>query len=109
MNLPEGSHFAYIIPHEAYYRDVVANSQPSIYIMAAANEGGVMWEFDVEEHRFGGKTVLFLRMFDESWVAFIQIPEFFTMLREQRPTSLVKLRVLLNELGAKDNTQRQRR
>lgn len=105
MNLPDDCELTYVVPAEAWYRDVVVRDQPSVSIVAAARGGGCAWEFDVEEHDLNGPS-LRLRMFDDSWDAFDQVPEFFAALREQYPRTLTGLRQLLDGIGARDATER---
>ncbi len=110
MNLPDGCELVYIVPGEAWYRNSVKDELPSVQVVAHYRYGGCDWEFDVQEgylYSDGGPSLL-LRMFDDAWGAFDQIPEFFTALQTQQPHTLTELRRLLDSIGARDVTQRER-
>lgn len=107
QRLPEGTRLAYIISHEAWYArypDIVRN--PDINIMAAHKDGGVAWEFTVEEIELGGRPVIRVKVFDDAFAAFTQIPEFFTRLATGATTTLDDVRELLDCMGAADETKR---
>lgn len=117
MNLPEGTHLAYDVRHEAWYwittntiREA-AGQRHGIVVMASANGagGGVAWEFSIEDHADlqPPHPTLRLLMFDDSWAAFTQMPEFFGGLTELGPNvPLTQVRELLDQLGAIDETAR---
>ncbi len=109
MNIPEDCVFAYTVSGEAWYSDAADRGEPNPYLMvqAAAREGGVAWEFKVTEHRFNDKSqATRVEMFDDSYIAWTEIPEFFSALIEGRPETLGEVRAILNGLGAQDITQR---
>lgn len=103
-SLPEDCFFAYVVSHEAWYASVVKGRQ--IWIQAASREGGVAWEFAVEEEDLGGQPHVRVEIFDDAFAAFAQIPEFFAALAERKPDDLLKVADLLDEVGAKDTTER---
>lgn len=114
MNLPEGTHLAYIVVHEAWYsmppNDVRIDKRPTLTVCASAEGqgGGVAWEFELV-HQLGKVDALQLKMFSDSWDALKQIPEFFEGLtRIGRTANIANVRALLDELGAVDETQRER-
>jgi len=111
MNLPEGTHLAYIASHEAWYAVPAQVAHPQLFVMASAegSGGGVGWEFTVEEYELSGRPVVRVRMFFDSFAAYAQMPEFFAALAEQgESTTLASVRALLDSLGAVDETARRR-
>jgi hypothetical protein len=104
MNLPDDTHLAYIVSHEAwYYR---GDGKPSLSVSASANGGGVAWEFEIEEMELGGKPVTRVKVFDDAYAAFAQVPELFAALADGAGTTLTACRGLLDMLGAADETGR---
>lgn len=111
MNLPADYHLSYTLPHEAWYWPFVRElhkDRREVWICAAASSGGVAWEFGVQERNLGqSRPALFLRMFDDAWVAFEQVPEFFGGLTDiGEGGSLDAVLALLTQLGAVDETTR---
>ena len=108
MMLSEGVHLAYTIFHEAWYADVPPGvACPSIGVAAVAEEGGGggSWSFVVEEADFDPHPVS-VRLFDDAFVAFAQVPEFFAELASGRVKDLQAVRKLLDSMGAVDETER---
>jgi hypothetical protein len=109
MNLPEGAHLAYVASHEAWYARANRIDHPELNIVAAAEGGGCHWEFTAEEYELGGRSVVRVRMFFDSFAAYDQMPEFFQALAQQgESASLARIRGVLDALGAVDETQRER-
>jgi hypothetical protein len=108
MNLPEDCELTYIVCHEDHLHTLTQRDKPAIYVAAVHQEGDHVWEFDVEEHNSPFEQHLQLQIFDDSWDAFEQIPEFFTALRTACPCTLIELRKVLDGLGARDATPRTR-
>jgi hypothetical protein len=109
MNLPDDCRLTYIITHETWYWPITPRRQRrGIGIHATSSGGGVAWEFYVEERDLGHRIpALELRMFDDAWMAFDQIPEFFAGLREVAEGGrLSDVREFLDRLGAVDETAR---
>lgn len=108
VNLPEGTHLAYVVNHEAWYAEhIPLNDPPTIMVQASAQGGGVSWEFSVEDGtKRIGKPSLLLTMWDDSWGALPQIPELFAALAAGHAATLGDLRELLDSLGAVDETSR---
>lgn len=110
MNLPDDTHLAYIVSHEAYYWNAAKTpgEKPHLNVQASArgNGGGVAWEFDVSEHFLGNEYCTRIEMFDDAYAAFAEIPEFFVLMRERRPGTLREVRGILDGLGAADETKR---
>lgn len=108
MQLPDDTHLAYVVTHEAWYSKVpgAIGGEPSVGISASAAGGGVAWEFAVEAVDLGSPS-LRLKMFWDSFDAFAQIPDFFAGLRQIGNGTLADVRALLDRLGAVDETQRQ--
>jgi len=101
--LPEGTHLAYVVAHEAWYRKVV--DQPAIQVAAAA-DGGQAWGFTVDEYSFGA---IHVGVFEDAFAAFAQIPEFFAALASEGAATLDDVRRILDAMGAADETDRTRR
>jgi hypothetical protein len=108
MDLPEHTHLAYVASHEAWYAHANQISHPQLSIMASHKGGGVAWEFSAEEYELGGRQVVRVRMFFDSFAAYAQMPEFFAALAEQGETAtLDSVRAALDALGALDETERE--
>jgi hypothetical protein len=110
MNLPEDTHLAYTVWHEAWYADAsrIPGELPHLMVSASAkgSGGGVAWEFQVDEEELGREMVTRVKMFDDAYPALTQMPEFFAALAEQQPATLAEVRAILNGLGAVDETER---
>jgi len=111
MNLPEGTHLAYTVWHEAWYAQAVeqAHERPNLMVAASAkgNGGGVAWEFQVSQYELGGKAVTRVLMFDDAYAALVQVPEFFAALAEYQPPTLDDVQEILHQFGAVDETERE--
>lgn len=111
-SLPEDTHLAYIVSHEAWYaKGAGIGDRREINISASAegSGGGVAWEFSVEEVDLGQSRpvpALRVKVFDDAFAAFAQIPEFFATLAAQAPASLRDVTALLDYMGAVDETKR---
>lgn len=110
MNLPADTHLAYIVWQEAWYSQPgsgVPYEKPYLMVMASAKGtgGGVAWEFPIEEDDLGGPVTRVL-MFDDAYDAFVQMPEFFAALVEEKPKTLDAVRTILDRFGAVDETDR---
>lgn len=110
MNLPKDTHLAYTVWTEAWWYDAsrTPGDHPQLMISASAkgSGGGVAWEFPIESYELGGEMVTRLKMFNYSYQAMAQVPEFFAALMEQRPGTLDQVRAILDALGAVDETER---
>lgn len=106
MQLPEDCRLAYVVGAEAWYARSDPSSRPYVSVMAAADGGGAAWEFQVEERDDVRPGTVQVQAFDDAFDAFVQVPEFFAALAEQQPSSLAAVVAILNELGARDDTQR---
>jgi len=106
--LPEDTHLAYVISHEAWYWSALPGRQPEVGVMASAKGtgGGVAWEFYIVEYDFSGSNPIKLGMFNEAFAAFEQIPEFFSALVAEKISSLEEVVALLRRIGAVDETDR---
>jgi hypothetical protein len=109
MKLPNDCTLTYIVGYEAWYADANRLNCPRPYlgVHATSHGGGVAWEFEVQEYDLDGPTVR-LNMFADSFDAFTQVSEFFTMLTLQKPSTLADVRSILHYLGAEDRTERVR-
>ena len=108
MNLPENTHLAYIVWHEAWYHDAthIPGEHPHLMVSASAGGGGCAWEFQIDGYELGGHEVTRVKMFDDAYAALAQMPEFFAALAERQPGTLKQVRAFLDALGAKDETPR---
>lgn len=105
MNLSDNCELAYIVGREAWYHDTDPGREPYVRVGADHSEGGCEWEFMVTEHPFNGGCIR-VEMFSDAFAAMVQVPEFFRGLVERKPTSLEALRLLLDDIGARDTTER---
>jgi len=107
--LPDDTHLAYVVSHEAWYGESHIVRRPQIIIAASAegSGGGVRWEFTVEEVDLAsdGKPIR-VRVFDDAFAAFSEIPEFFAALHGEGVSTLDHVRTVLDSLGAVDETAR---
>jgi len=110
LNLPSDCHLAYIVWQEAWYSQASAslNEHPHLMVSASArgSGGGVAWEFQIDGYELGGSPVTRVKMFEDSYAALTDIPEFFAALAEERPVTLDQVRAILDSLGAVDETER---
>lgn len=110
MNLPDDTHLAYIVSHEAYYWNAskLPGDNPHLNVSASAkgSGGGAAWEFEIEEMELGGKPVTRLKIFEDGYAAFAQVPELFAALADGGGPTLAAARNLLDMLGAVDETER---
>ena len=105
--LPEDTHLAYVVTHEAWYANALPDRCPEINVMAAAEGGGVAWEFTVEEVDLGSSgPAIRVKVFDDAFAAFAQIPQFFAVLASEGVASLRDVRATLDGMGAADETER---
>jgi hypothetical protein len=103
--LPEDTHLTYVVSHEAWYAKQV--DRPQINVMASADGGGCAWEFTVEEVDLGSHgPAIRVKVFDDAFAAFTQIPEFFDDLAADEIGTLDSVRALLDGMGAVDETKR---
>ncbi len=106
MNLPANCHLAYVVAKEAWYAHVTPDP-PTIWISVNHSGGGSPWEFSVFEVEGIGVK---LGIFDDAWPAFNDLPEFFQALATKgKGTTLDDVRQILDNLGAVDSTERERR
>lgn len=105
MKLSENCELAYTVGREAWYHATDPERKPYIRVGADHREGGCEWEFMVTEYPYNGGCIR-MEMFDETFVAMVQVPEFFRGLTERNVGSLVQLRALLDDIGARDTTER---
>lgn len=110
--LPEDTHLAYVVSHEAWYAQtpgVIDHPEINISASAEGNGGGVAWEFTVEEVDLGSHgPAIRAKVFDDAFAAYTQLPEFFARLAGGI-TTLKQVQALLDDLGAVDETDRSRR
>ena len=106
MNVDPDYRYTYDVPAEAWYGHTIAGA-PRIGVHRSHVDGGVAWEFSIEEHDLNGPTLL-LRTFGDAWDAFGDVPELFEALRTEQPDTLTELRALLGGLGFEDITKRTR-
>ena len=82
--------------------------QPEIYVSATRAGGGCAWGFPVREYDLGGgRRGIRAEIFDDAFVAFTQIPEFFEDLADDEVCTLEAVQALLDRTGALDETRRE--
>ena len=102
MNLPEGTHLAYYDYRATWY----PSRERAVGISAGGNEGSA-WGFTVAEVDLGEHgTAIQVRIFENAFAAFAQVPEFFRQLALTPGLTLDGVIFLLAELGAADETAR---
>lgn len=107
MALPEDTHLAYTVTHEAWYARSLPDDRREINITASAPGGGVAWEFTVEEVDLGSHgPAIRVKVFDDAFAAFAQIPQFFANLAGGKVKTLDEVRDVLRLMGAVDETER---
>jgi hypothetical protein len=111
MQLAEGGHLAYIVMHEAWYASspgIVDHPEISVSASFTGNGGGSAWSFGIEEVELGLRIgpAIRVKVFDDAFPAFVQIPEFFAALASGQVTMLRDVRSVLDRMGAVDETER---
>lgn len=115
--LPANTRLEYYVWTETWWYQLLDaggrrnDEPPHIGIAAQYPGGGVAWHFRVEQHTFTENSrpgqALRLCLFDDSWMALVQIPELFAALgSDDRPADLPSLARLLDSLGILDTTPR---
>lgn len=107
----ESSRLAYTVMHERFPTQY---DHPEINVCrqavtATGNDDGVHWEFTVRWHPVGGDIAPRIEMFDDSWQAFLEVPQLFVALGENADTrvpprpgdslTVERLTTLLDRLG----------
>jgi hypothetical protein len=107
MNLSPDCTLGYIVGHEAWYW--MPDRGRKRYIRVGSDHDGCDWEFMIEEYVFSSReSALRVCLFGDSWQAFEQVPELFAALAADRPRDFDELRTVLDRIGAKDITERDR-
>ncbi len=107
MNLPDGCHLAYAISGDAWYAPALSDEPPTVTISAATHSDGIAWELQIVERQHGQRRpYLTVEVVDEAWPAFAQVPEVFAALAAAGTPTLNDVTVLLDSLGAVDETAR---
>ncbi len=102
-SMPDGYTFTYYVPAEAWYADTLGRIRDDeVCVSAAAETGGVAWEFAFKMAEHG----LRIEMFNDAFSCFAHVPELFTALADEQPTTLADVRAILDRLGATDSTPR---
>ena len=111
--MTDETRLAFVISHEAWYWKA-AKPPETVYeidVQRRYDGGGVEWEFSVVWERLGTPELcMCLRIWDDAFEAFIDIPAFFVALAELRaPTPGPDVIAgLLLSLGFEDVTERRR-
>jgi hypothetical protein len=105
INVPDDCTFAYVVLSEGWYAEAI--DRPEMSVQLVNHAGGVNWEFViVQKHH--GQSCIQVRIFDEAFAAFGQIPAFFDALRDEQPRTVEAVRKILDRLGAIDRTDREK-
>ena len=107
MNLPTGTELVYIIGDDAWYAEAnrPTNPHPYLSVEALYPGDGCEWEFTIIERELQGSCTQ-VRIFQDAYAAFVQVPELFQAFADEHPTTLAAVVAILDELGAKDITPR---
>lgn len=103
---PDGYRLAYIRTREAWYSQPPLTGIPGdrnvLMISMDSLDGGCRWEFEIDDEPVGGLRV---KVYDDAWQAFTDVPEFFTALAALGRGALVEEVVeILDLLGFTDTT-----
>ncbi len=101
----------YIVTHETWYADAhrKVSPYPEITISKSAIGGGCACEFKlVDKTESIGRPVVQVCMFDDSWAAFAELAPLFAALAAEQPNTFGEVRVMLDEFGFVDATERMR-
>jgi hypothetical protein len=100
--------FAYALHYEACYWGLFPDI-PHISVMTRRSGGNPGWEITFTETLLAsGRTAVHLRVADNSWTAFTQLPELFAALavRVAGPVTIAEIRELLIAMDGTDETLR---
>lgn len=108
VECPEGYRLAYTVTHEAWYSQPPLSRPPgdrNVLSVSMDNlGGGCAWEFAIDDEIGGGLRV---KVYDDGWQAFADVPDFFTALAALgRGALLDEVIEVLNALGFTDATKR---
>ncbi|MEV2239564.1 hypothetical protein [Micromonospora sp. NPDC049891] len=110
LNAGPGYTYTYIVAEEAYWWHArrKADPRPTLMVAKAADGGGVAWEFAVVHKQFTvvDEATIQVRVFNDGFAAFTEMPPFFAALAEQKPATLDGVRAILDGLGVVDATER---
>lgn len=97
---------AYIIPHEAWYKNSVAGN-PYICVGFYREGGGTEGEFEITWDKVGIR----LRAYSDSWEVLRKMPELIELMakisREKLKPTINEFSEMLNNIGFKDITERE--
>jgi hypothetical protein len=100
--------FSYALHYEACYWGTIPDI-PHISVLARRSTGQLAWEVTFTETLLAnGRTAVHLRVADDAWTAFTQLPELFAALavRVAGDTTIEEIRELLIAMGGTDETLR---
>lgn len=105
---PNGYRLAYVVTHEAWYSQPPLTRPPGDRNVLAVSMdnlgGGCAWEFSIDDEVGGGLRV---KVYDDGWKAFVDVPEFFTAVAALgRGALLSEVIEILDSLGFTDTTKR---
>lgn len=104
----EGYRLSYALTRDAWYSQPPLSGVPgdhNVVMVAMDTEGGgAAWEFAIDDEPGGGLRV---KVYDEAWRAFVDVPEFFAALADLgRGALLDEVVEILDRLGFIDATKR---
>lgn len=101
----------HVLVRETWHHSLSAMKQDTDVLnisVGPESGGGVFWEFTITQGDAGGAE-LRVKLFDDAWGAFTEIPEFFAGLAALgRDASVEEVVDLLTSLGSVDATVRER-
>lgn len=93
----------YIRSDQAWYASANRIDHPRLAVMRASTDGGVFWEFGIEQISNIGVQV---KIFDDAWVAFTERPDVFAALtRLGKGATIPDVQDALRSLGFADVTE----
>lgn len=105
---PEGYRLSYTLTRQAWYSQPPLIGTPGdrnvVMVAMDTTRGGAAWEFAIDDEPGGGLRV---KVYDEAWRAFADVPEFFAaMAALGRGALLDEVVEILDSLGFTDITKR---
>jgi hypothetical protein len=97
---------AFIVRHKAYYSKILNKKEEEIYIGDYSDDDGCSGEFNIEWEHVGNNIYPRLKMFDDSWKMFNEMPELFQELAKHDNESFTvdQCVEMLLKLGYEDQT-----
>lgn len=109
ITVPNGCFPSYYVGHESWWYTTLQQSGPrdglvpEVMVSMRHRDGGMKWEFGVEQVPGIGLRVTVL---DDAWEAFAAVPAVFAALAAGKVGDLAQFVAVLDGLGFRDSTER---